>query len=209
MRNTEIRMVNIAALIVRLNLWTGAMPMLSLWIWSGRLKSIQWSICMRGNIGIIAGSPNSGKTAFLLNFIRLNQNKHKIHLFSSEGGKEELRQRISKFDYPLDSWKFSAWERAGDFADVIKPDDINVIDYLEIHDEFYKIGGIIKSISDRLKNGFALIALQKNNGRDEGLGGSRGLEKPRLYLSMDAGRLKIVKGEVMGAEYQKSEWSQH
>ena len=148
-----------------------------------------------GNIGIIAGSPNSGKTAFLLNFIRLNQAKHKIHLFSSEGGKEELRQRISKFAYPLDSWKFSAWERAGDFADVIKPDDINVIDYLEIHDEFYKIGGIIKSISDRLKNGFALIALQKNNGRDEGLGGSRGLEKPRLYLSMDAGRLKIVKAK--------------
>lgn len=148
-----------------------------------------------GNIGIIAGSANAGKTAFLLNFIRLNQNKHKIHLFSSEGGKEELRQRISKFEYHLDSWNFSAWERAGDFADVIKPDDINIIDYLEIHDEFYKIGGIIKSISDRLKSGFALIALQKNYGRDEGLGGARGLEKPRLYLSMDHNRLKIVKAK--------------
>jgi len=148
-----------------------------------------------GNIGIIAGAPNAGKTAFLLNFIRLNQDKHQIHLFSSEGGKEELRQRISKFDYPLDSWKFEAWERNGDFADVVKPDDINIIDYLEIHDEFYKIGGLIKAISDRLKSGFALIALQKNNGRDEGLGGARGLEKPRLYLSMDSGRLKIVKAK--------------
>jgi len=148
-----------------------------------------------GNVTVIAGAPNSGKTAFILNFIRLNQNKYKIHLFSSEGGKEELRQRISKFEYPLKSWNFSAWERTGDFADVIKPDDINIIDYLEIHDEFYKIGGIIKSISDRLKSGFALIAIQKNNGRDEGLGGTRGLEKPRLYLSMDAGRLKIVKAK--------------
>jgi hypothetical protein len=148
-----------------------------------------------GNVAVIAGSPNSGKTAFILNFIRLNQNKHKIHLFSSEGGKEELRQRISKFEYPLKSWNFRAWDRAGNFSDVIKPDDINIIDYMEIHDEFYKIGGIIKSISDRLKSGFALIAIQKNNGRDEGLGGTRGLEKPRLYLSMDAGRLKIVKAK--------------
>ncbi len=148
-----------------------------------------------GNVAVIAGAPNSGKTAFILNFIRLNQNKYQIHLFSSEGGKEELRQRISKFEYPHKSWNFFAWDRASDFADVIKPDDINIIDYLEIHDEFYKIGGIIKSISDRLKSGFALIAIQKNNGRDEGLGGTRGLEKPRLYLSMDAGRLKIVKAK--------------
>ena len=54
---------------------------------------------------------------------------------------------------------------------------------------------MLKGISDHLKNGFALIALQKNHGRDEGLGGARGLEKPRLYLAMDNGRLKIVKGK--------------
>jgi hypothetical protein len=148
-----------------------------------------------GNIAVIAGAANSGKTSFILNFIKLNQQDHTIHLFSSEGGKEELNMRISKFDLPLDAWTFSAWERTGDFADVIKPDAINIVDYLEIHDEFYKVGGMLKAISDRLKSGFALIALQKNIGRDEGLGGARGLEKPRLYLAMDNGRLKIVKGK--------------
>ena len=148
-----------------------------------------------GNIAVIAGAANAGKTSFILNFICLNQKAHKVHLFSSEGGPEELNMRISKFDLPLDAWTFKAWDRTGDFSDVIKPDDVNVIDYLEIHDEFYKIGGIIKGISDHLKNGFCLIALQKNSGRDEGLGGARGLEKPRLYLAMDNGRLKIVKGK--------------
>jgi hypothetical protein len=147
-----------------------------------------------GNIGIIAGYPNAGKTAFIHNFIRLNQ-QHDVHLFSSEGGREELKMRLSKFDYPVDDWKFSYYERSGDFADVIKPDAINIIDYLEIHDDFYKVGGMIKAISDKLKNGFALIAIQKNNGRDEGLGGARGLEKPRLYMAMDSGRLKIVKAK--------------
>lgn len=148
-----------------------------------------------GNIAVIAGAPNAGKTSFILNFIKLNQKGHDVHLFSSEGGKEELRMRIAPFGLPESEWTFSAWDRTGDFADVIKPDAINIIDYLEIHDEFYKIGGMLKAISDRLKTGFALIALQKNGGRDEGLGGARGLEKPRLYLSMDRGALKIVKGK--------------
>ncbi len=148
-----------------------------------------------GNIGVIAGYPNAGKTAFIHNFIRFNQNQHDIHLFSSEGGPEELKMRLSKFDCPLSEWKFKAWERSGDFADVIKPDAVNVIDYLEIHDDFYKVGGMIKAISDKLKGGFALIAIQKNGGRDEGLGGARGLEKPRLYMAMDSGRLKIVKAK--------------
>jgi hypothetical protein len=148
-----------------------------------------------GNIAVIAGAPNAGKTAFIHNFIKLNQNQHDVHLFSSEGGPEELKMRLSKFDCPISEWKFKAWERSSDFADVIKPDALNIIDYLEIHDDCYKVGGMIKAISDKLKNGFALIAIQKNGGRDEGLGGARGLEKPRLYMAMDSGKLKIVKAK--------------
>lgn len=147
------------------------------------------------NIAVIAGAPNAGKTSFILNFIRLNQQNHEVHLFSSEGGKEELRLRISKFGLPLDSWTFHAWDRSGVFADVIRPNAINIIDYLEVHEDFYRVGGMLKAISDKLQNGFCLIALQKNFGRDEGLGGARGLEKPRLYMAMEAGRLKIVKGK--------------
>lgn len=148
-----------------------------------------------GNIAVIAGAPNAGKTSFILNFIKMNQQNHTVHLFSSEGGPEELNMRISKFDLPLNEWTFKAWDRSGDFADVIRPDAINVVDYLELHDDFFKVGGMLKAISDRLKSGFCLVALQKNSGRDEGLGGARGLEKPRLYLAMDNGKLKIVKGK--------------
>ena len=148
-----------------------------------------------GNLAVIAGAPNAGKTAFILNFIRMNQADHDVHVFTSEGGKEELKLRILKFGLPVDSWRFSAWDRSGNWADVIRPDAINIIDYLELHDDFYKIGGILKSISDKLKSGFALVALQKNPGRDEGLGGARSLEKPRLYLSMDKGQTKIVKAK--------------
>ncbi len=145
------------------------------------------------NIIIIAGGVDAGKTAFLLNLLKLNQDNHKMHYFTSEMGDLELRDRLLKFDVPIESWKFDIWERSAFFHDVIRPDDINVIDFLEIHDEFYKVGGMIKQIYDKLNKGIAVIAIQKNPGRDEGLGGMRSLEKARLYLAMETGRLKIVK----------------
>jgi hypothetical protein len=147
------------------------------------------------NIIVIAGEPNSGKTALLLNFIKQNMQDHDIHYFSSEMGPIELRSRLEKFDIPLTDWKFTPKERSSNFSDVIKPDAINVIDYLEISDDFYRVGGMIREIYDKLKSGIAIIALQKNPNTDVGLGGMRSLEKARLYLAMEQGRLKIVKAK--------------
>jgi len=147
------------------------------------------------NIIVIAGSPDAGKTAFLLNLARLNQDRFNIHYFSSEMGKMELRERLLKFAYPIESWKFKVWEKSSDFSDVIRPDDVNIIDFMELHDDFWKVGGMIKSVYDKLNRGIAVIALQKPLGRDEGLGGQRGLEKPRLYLAMESGQIKIVKAK--------------
>ncbi|NIM96662.1 MAG: hypothetical protein GTO24_00845 [candidate division Zixibacteria bacterium] len=143
----------------------------------------------------IAGEPDSGKTAVILNFIKLNMGSHDIHFFSSEMGPIELRDRLKHFDIPREEWCFHAKERSSNFGDVILPDAVNCIDYLEMHDEFYKVGGHIKEIYDRLKTGVAIIALQKNRGTPYGLGGMRGLEKPRLYLSMEPGKIRIIKAK--------------
>jgi hypothetical protein len=147
------------------------------------------------NIIIVAGEPNAGKTALLLNTAEMNMDTHEIIYFSSEMGALELKDRLSKFDRPLNLWKVKFKERASNFADVIKPDAINVIDFLEVHDEFYKIGGLIKDIYDKLTTGIAVIAIQKNKGTDFGLGGMRSLEKARLYLAMEPGKIRIVKGK--------------
>lgn len=147
------------------------------------------------NIIIIAGVSNSGKTALLLNFIEMNMDKQEIFYFSSEMGNVELKDRLNKFQRQLYSWNFKAIERASNFSDVIRKDAVNVIDYLEIHDEFYKIGGLIKDIYDKLGKGIAIIAIQKNPGALYGLGGARGLEKARLYLTIDSHRLKIEKAK--------------
>jgi len=153
---------------------------------------------MPGNIIVIAGEPNAGKTAFLLNVIRQNMSNFKIHYFNSEMGSSELKKRLNNFDdIALSDWKFNAYERSDNFADVIKQGNgnINIIDYLEIHDNFYEVGGKLAEIHKKLKGAIAIVALQKNQGVDVGLGGFRGLEKPRLYLSMAPNALKIVKAK--------------
>ena len=149
------------------------------------------------NIIMVAGEGDSGKSAFLMNFAKMNMNNYKTHYFSSEMGAMELRDRLSKFDdMNFTDWaKVSFKERAGNFADVIDPDGINIIDFLELHDNFYIVGGLIKAIFDKLKFGIAVIALQKPRGRDEGIGGEKSKEKARLYLSMSPGLIKITKAK--------------
>src|SRR6185369_10389855 len=81
------------------------------------------------------------------------------------------------------------------FADVIQPNEVNIIDFLEIHDEFWKIGSLLKDLYEKLDKGICIIALQKKRGSDTGKGGDVTREKPRLYLAMEDGKLCIEKGK--------------
>jgi hypothetical protein len=107
----------------------------------------------------------------------------------------EMKGRLRAFGEPLDKWKFNAFDRCSNFADVIRPDEVNIIDFLELHDEFWKVGGMMKDIYEKLNKGIAIIALQKKRGADTGKGGDVTREKPRLYLSMENGKMCIEKGK--------------
>lgn len=160
---------------------------------------------MPKSIIVVAGSPNSGKTAFLLNVVAKNQGKQHIAYFNSEMAVEEFKLRLDCFDW-VDGWCFQAFERSHNFADVIFPDSVNIIDFMEINEEFYRIAAELNSIHNKLRSGIAIVAIQKNPPKrdmrgkwianDMGRGGVFGLEKPRLYLAMDAGKLKIVKAKI-------------
>ena len=153
---------------------------------------------MPKNIIVIAGESNAGKTAFLLNTAAKNMIDHEVVYFSSEMGGAELKERLLNFNekVPFTMWSHCTFiERSNDFDVAIRPNAINIIDFMEIHDEFYKVGGFIKKIFDKLDQGIAIIVIQKNKGREDGLGGQRSIEKARLYLSMSPGVVKIVKAK--------------
>ena len=157
------------------------------------------------NVIVVAGSPNAGKTALMLNLIRLNMANHRIAYFSSEMGPEELKLRLNNFqDVGQDEWKFEAYDRSANFSDAVQPNAINLIDYLEVTTDFFKVGGEIKAIFDKLDKGVAVIALQKKKGAEYGRGAEFSLEKARLYLSMDDGELRIVKAKNWGPDAKET-----
>lgn len=158
----------------------------------------QWIKAMPHTIYIIAGETDSGKSAFLLNFAKMNSISYPVDYHSSEMGKAEFLDRLQYF------WTDAAqnknmrfFERSNDFAAAIKraPDNIHIIDYIQLFDNFYLMAEIIDKIGKALNNGIAFIALQKPKGRDEGLGGERTKDLSRLYLAMSPGTLKIVKAK--------------
>jgi hypothetical protein len=152
-----------------------------------------------GNIIIIAGTPNAGKSAAIYNTIK--ENKHKgweQYLFNSESGAGELRKRLDKFpDMTMDMWDFRAYQRSEDFHQVVKSGEnvINYIDFLQIHDDFYRIGGLLTRIHDKLDGAICIVGLQKNPGSETGLGGYRMLEVTRLAIALEFGKVKIIKAK--------------
>ena len=165
-----------------------------------------------GNIIMIAGDSQAGKSAYMLDFIRRNLQKHEIHLFNSEAGEAEMKRRITLIeDVDIEEWveRLTVYERSHEFSAVIKPDGINVIDFLEIHNEYYRVSGLIKDIHDKLDTGIALIALQKNFGNDYGLGGARSAEKARMYLRIDQGIVKIVKAKNWKTAENPNGWTSY
>ena len=168
----------------------------------GRALDIRWPLGVEDlvqvypkNLVCIAGSPNSGKTAFLLNVIRLNQDRMPIYYFCSEMGTHELRGRVELFDMPIDNWKFEAAERSTNFADVIVPDCINIIDYMEMTEDIWMVNRYMTDLVNAIGDGVVIVAIQKKENAKYGRGQEFGLEKPRLYISLDSGRANIVKGK--------------
>jgi hypothetical protein len=137
------------------------------------------------SIIVCAGQSNKGKTGLAHDFIKHNMGKHEIHLFFSEGGVESLKDRLSKHpDKLVGEWRFKAYPRTSNFADVIFPDAINVIDYLLIPDEFWKVGSYLDEIYRKLNKGIAYVNIQKGGGAEIGRGGDFGLERPQLYFTL-------------------------
>jgi hypothetical protein len=161
-----------------------------------------------GNIVIVAGSKSAGKTAFLLNIVKENMKQREIVYLNSEMGDTEFRKRLELFnDVKLTDWKFQAYHRASNFADLITPEKkIFIVDFLEVTTDFWKVAQYIQEIHNKLKEGICIIALQKSEGKDSGRGGDFSKEKARLYIALDylsdkkVNQVKIVDAKAWRTE---------
>lgn len=141
---------------------------------------------------VVAGTTNSGKTAFMLNALRLNFDQdYGLAYIMSEMGPSEYKQRVRLFGDPVEDWasRVKAASKSSGFDGLIthhNPNGLTVVDFLEeIEGEYYKIASDIRTMYDALGNGVVMIGIQKKSGGLYGRGGEATAEKARLYLSID------------------------
>ena len=158
-----------------------------------------------GDIIVIAGVSNMGKTAWCLNFLWENMDNFPCTLMGNEYTAAKFKRRVSRMTWhnPLTDQghsKFELIERRSDWKAVIRPNNINIIDWINLDDNFFKIGSIIEGIQSQLKEGIAVISIQKSESKGLGLGGSFSEHLASLYLTIDFERMTVRKCK---------EWNNH
>jgi len=170
-----------------------------------------------GSVIGVAGYTSAGKTSFLLEICELNVNSQDLPVYYWFNEMSEDRMLLRLEDYPLLvkelGNRFKAVKQTDfEFYDVIEPDAINVIDYLDLDGEgenqqVYMIGAVIKKLQRKLGKGIVIFALQKQKEKDMGYGGVYSAKLSNLYLSLDTvsqgdismlGKCKIVKAKDWG-----------
>ena len=139
------------------------------------------------NIIIVAGSKSAGKTALLLKIAKDNQDIHEVVYLNSEMGDEEWSLRLKKIGLNKKTdIRFRSLGVSRNFHDFMdQSKKIFIVDFLEIHKDFYEIAKYIRMIHEVIKDGICIIAVQKKQGELLARGAEFSMEKARLYLSLD------------------------
>ena len=176
-----------------------------------------------GNFIICATPSNHGKTLLAYNFIEDNLDSNpynnKPNLVVSEQDESEVRYVLEKNDYYRhELWKdaVNIMPKQGDWADMLQPDAINILDYVSDYSEAWGIGEQLRDIYDAMygQRGVIWINLQKDSYEDPrtgktvyksmARGGSVTMDIARLYLSVtpiheELSIVEIKKGKFGGA----------
>jgi hypothetical protein len=156
------------------------------------------------SIVMVAGEKSEGKTTFMYETIKLNMGHFVIDLFNSETGPEQMKERFAPLHIPEPA-PFNVYERYDNFGDVVHPEHLSVIDYLDTNSEVYLVGAEIDHIFRKLTTGVAIIGVQKppsstvyvkgvkkTIGRDLGYGGAFTAKRASIYVSLSSHKAKLV-----------------
>jgi hypothetical protein len=182
-----------------------ASPMLSIYL---PLKIHEYASIPPGSVIGIAGMVDSGKTSFFLEMAELNvfTQPLPVYYWYIEMSEVKMRYRCEDFPLLIQAWKagkfFPVRQTNFEFPDVLQPDAINLIDYVDRDEDIFLIGADIKKLQTPLNKGIVVFGLQKPGDRDLGYGGNMSIKLSNLYIALDRkyqseksmhGTAKIVK----------------
>jgi hypothetical protein len=147
-----------------------------------------YCVIPRPSLIVIAGKYNAGKSAFCINTVAMNIDKWAGHLdFYVSEGAEMIKPKFAQLGI-TEAPSFKTYRRTQNFADVIQPDNLSVIDYLRVDmEQSYAVSAKLFEIFNKLKTGIAVVAMQKPPGeRKLAYGGAGTAFEPTLYVGMES-----------------------
>ena len=177
-----------------------------------------------GDLILITGETNYGKTAIALSFLGENLGLLKGSLLMGSEYTSSAGQISPKLKRRLRRMNWAKWEENGkirfallpvehDYEDYIGnyPDHFIVIDWLTLPGEFYLIDSVMKTIKNGYGRGVGAIVLQKNKNNEFAEGGQRSERYADLVLKIDRfgeheslmtiGKVKSAKGIATGKRF--------
>lgn len=174
-------------------------------MWTFDELLISKSVVVReGDLILISGLSNYGKTTLCINFLAENLDKKPVLMGNEYTTIVEdeyvpaprFMARLDAMGDPESGWvewvdekcqdKFTLLPVRDDYAEHIVKDKINIIDWINIDTgEHYLIGSILEKIKRNLGRGVAIIAIQKKEGELSGRGGQFTKDFADLELLID------------------------
>ena len=159
-------------------------------------------IIREGDLILISGRSNYGKTALCMNFCAENIDKHPV-LMGNEYTTID-QEPSPRFLNRIDNMNWVEWfDKSGedkflllpvydDYAEYIVRDRINIIDWINVASgEYYLISRIMEEIKRAVGRGIGILAVQKAEGAAAGRGGQ---------FTRDFADLEILLDEYTGYE---------
>ena len=180
-------------------------------------------VVREGDMILISGVSNQGKTALCLNFCGENIHHHPVLMgneYTTVDGEPAPRfmSRMDNMDWV--EWvngtgeeKFTLLPVRADYAEHIEKDKINIIDWINLDaGSLYGISAVMENIKRELGRGIAIISLQKGEGAEAGRGGQFTKDFADLEILVDkygeygeilmrVGKVKEYKQPVTGRTF--------
>lgn len=150
-----------------------------------------------GNIILLEGQKSQGKSAFAIEFCRLNRLLFpgKILYQNVEMADSELLERFRAYGdvMSIDEWRQSVTfiKQTSEWWDKVQPDGLNVIDYFVEYKEPYLLAQYVWNVHQKLKQGIALILVQRDPFKPYPSGGRAVRDIPRVIVSLIKHKLRI------------------
>lgn len=159
---------------------------------------------------VIAGVSNYGKSTLALNLLGENVDTNPCILMGNEYTtlanmpSPKFKRRMMRMNWvdwgtPDGKDKFLLLPIRKNYEDYIEGGNLTIIDWINLTDNFYRIGKIFEDIKTATGNGVAVAVIQKEEGADLGRGRGFTRDMADVYFSIDPygkGESRLTVGKV-------------